>query len=106
MSVFIMLIAINGLAGFALGLVGRTRVVVIALSVTIFFSGTMLWFFGETASQTVLKTIICMFVGQATFLAASAFVFFSATNGPSAVASSRESMPHKRWAKKEARKIP
>ena len=106
MSVFIMLIAINGLAGFALGLVGRMRVVVIALPVSIFFSGTMLWFFGETVSQTVLKTIVCMFVGQATFLAGSAIVFFSATNGVSVVASSRESTPHKRWPKKEARKIP
>jgi predicted membrane channel-forming protein YqfA (hemolysin III family) len=103
MSAFIMLIAINGLAGFALGLLGRSRAAVLALPVSIFFSGAMLWFFGAAASQIVLKAIVCMFVGQAAFVAGSAIVFFSSTaNEASVVASSNESVTraHKRWARR------
>ncbi|MDB5505213.1 MAG: hypothetical protein JWR89_5115 [Tardiphaga sp.] len=106
MSATIMLIAINGLAGFALGLLGRSRVAIFALFGTMIFSATVLWAIVE--SQVVWKTIICMFAGQAAFLLASAVVFFSSTQSSSsavAPAQGAKARGVKRWAKKQASKV-
>lgn len=82
MSLTIMLIAINALAGFALGLLGRSRIALFALFGSMIFSATVLMIAADTT--VVWKTLGCMFTGQAAFLLASAFLFFlnSKTSSP------------------------
>jgi uncharacterized membrane protein YqhA len=81
MSVIIMLIAINGLAGFALGMLGRSRIAIFALFGSMLFSAVVL--LANVEGQIIWKTVICMFTGQAAFLLASTLVFFWGTKGHS-----------------------
>lgn len=81
MSVIIMLIAINGLVGFALGLLGRSRLAILVLFGSMLFSAVVLM--ASVEGQIVWKTVVCMFTGQAAFLLASTLVFFWGTKGHS-----------------------
>jgi hypothetical protein len=106
MSAFMMLIAINGLVGFALGLLGRSRIAIFVLFGSLVFSASVLLAIPE--GQIVWRTVACMFVGQAAFLFASAVLFFSSVDDHSSAAD----VPHgsavkgdKFLGKKPARKV-
>ncbi|KZD22203.1 hypothetical protein [Tardiphaga robiniae] len=106
MSVIIMLMTINGLAGFALGLLGRARIAIFALLGSMLFSAVVL--FANVESQIIWKTIVCMFIGQAAFLLASTLVFFWSIRSrfsetpPAQDVAIKET---KRWEKKPASKV-
>jgi len=105
MSVFMMLVTINGLAGFALGLLGRSGVAIFALIGSMLFSAIVLSV--NVEGQIVWKTLLCMFAGQAAFLLASVFVFlWSNKRRSSEISGSQDAAikEAKRWEKKPASK--
>ncbi|SFL77383.1 hypothetical protein SAMN03159423_3598 [Bradyrhizobium sp. NFR13] len=106
MGVIIVLIAINGLAGFALGLLGRSRIAVFVLFGSMLFSAVVLLV--NVEGQIVWKTVVCMFTGQAAFLLASTLVFFWSTKGHSTEIPSAQDVAvkaAKRWGKKPVSKV-
>jgi hypothetical protein len=105
MSITIMLLVINGLAGFALGLMGRTRLAILTLPFLIVFSAATLWAVAETGGQIFLKMVLCMFAAQGAFLLVSIAIFFMNLSArPSVLTVSKDgaSKPHI-WAKKSER---
>jgi hypothetical protein len=105
MSVIMMLIIINGLAGFALGLLGRSGIAIFALLGSMLFSAIVLS--ANVEGQIVWKTLLCMFTGQAAFLLASVFVFLRSNKRRSSEISLSQDVVIKeaeRWKKKPASK--